>query len=89
MFDAEYYVDKHMALVEEGWKPAGMTGWHLIEYPETDGYPFMWVNVLSFQDRASFEAAQGLPVTKEIMGDVPNFTNTKPLFIPSKSVVKR
>lgn len=82
-FNLEYYLTKHMPLVEEKFKPFGIQGWRVLK---AVGAPFgakPAYNVicnLEFDTADQFQAAvaaEGGPV----FGDVPNFSNKDPVVV--------
>lgn len=82
-FDADYYRNTHIPLVERAWGPAGMTGAQIL-WPADDSQPFAAMVVLSFADSAAIDAAMGSPATPEVLGDVPKFTNIQPVLYRSQ-----
>lgn len=79
-FDYDYYINTHMAIVDEKWGDAlrgvevtkGLSG--------PDGSPVTYVTVanLKFDDVAAFESSLAAHA-EQIMGDIPNFTNIDPV----------
>ena len=82
-FDADYYRNTHIPLVERAWGPAGMTGAQIL-WPADDSQPFAAMVVLSFADSTAIDAAMGSPATPEVLGDVPKFTNIQPVLYRSQ-----
>jgi uncharacterized protein (TIGR02118 family) len=82
-FDLEYYLAKHMPLVDEKFKPFGLKGWRVVQGTGTpfDGKPlYSIIATLEFDTADQFKAAvaaEGGPV----FGDVPNFANTQPIVV--------
>jgi len=80
-FDLEYYRTKHVPLVQSLWGPCGLTA---AEYMHGTGAPgggtaaYFLVALLSFETKDAFENA-GKQHGREIMGDVRNFTDVKPV----------
>jgi uncharacterized protein (TIGR02118 family) len=80
-FDLGYYTTKHMPLVETRLKSFGLLRWEVDKgvgggAPGSDA-PFVATGHLYFNAPGEFEkgiAAHG----KEILGDVPNYTNIQP-----------
>ena len=77
-FDVDYYAGKHMDLVTELLKPAGLVRWEVdkgLSGPAPDSpAPFVAVGHLYFNTVDDFQkafAAHGAAV----MGDLPNFTD--------------
>ena len=80
-FDLEYYRTKHVPLVQSRWGACGLMA---AEYMHGTGAPgggpatvFMTA-LLSFETKEAFEAA-GKQHGREIMGDIRNFTDVKPV----------
>ena len=79
-FDIAYYRDIHMALVREKLGDAckrtaidsGLAGGAPGELPT-----YIAMGHLYFESTSEFETAFG-PHAKEILGDIPNFTNVQP-----------
>lgn len=79
-FDHGYYMQKHIPLVRARWSPMGLKEAQVLRAVGTpDGTPpkIEAIALLGFGSRQEFEqavAAHG----KEILGDIPNFTNVQP-----------
>jgi uncharacterized protein (TIGR02118 family) len=81
VFDMKYYVTKHLPMVRDRCAPAcrgiaaesGLAG----GAPGTPA-PYIAAGHLSFASVAAFQQAF-TPHVAEIMGDIPNYTNTIPL----------
>jgi uncharacterized protein (TIGR02118 family) len=80
-FDMNYYVTKHMPLVRERCTPEcrsiaaeGGVGGGAPGSPA----PYIAVGHLTFDSVAAFQKAF-TPHMSEIMGDIPNYTNTSPV----------
>ncbi|PKS06121.1 hypothetical protein jhhlp_007438 [Lomentospora prolificans] len=82
-FDVQYYVTKHFSLVEAKWGPLGMQSWEVLEFEE--GSPYQVQAITKWKSVEAFEAAMADKVTEEVIGDVPNYTTAKPIFIKGKS----
>ncbi len=76
-FDAAYYRDTHIPLVERSWREAGLTGAEIL-WPADGAQPAAAMVVLRFRDAAAIDAAMALPATAEVMADIPNFTTIQP-----------
>ena len=80
-FDFAYYWDKHMPLVWSLWGPAGLTR---VRFLRGTGVPgggpiaTHLVAMLEFASEADFQRA-GQQHGKEVMSDIKNFTNSKPV----------
>ena len=79
-FDMEYYTQKHLPMV------GGLLGDSVkatalekgLSGPENTPVAYLVMSHLYFDSVAAFEASFG-PNVEQIMGDVPNFTNTQPV----------
>lgn len=83
-FNIEYYVEKHMKLVEKAWKAVGIQAWQVIKFagqPAGSPQPYCAAAIVTFDSRDGAERALQAEETKEVFGDVPNFTNLKPLLM--------
>ena len=82
-FNLDYYMATHMPLVEEKFKPFGITGWRVLKAVGTPsgGKPaYSVICNLEFETAEQFRAAvaaEGGPV----FGDVPNFSNKDPVVV--------
>jgi uncharacterized protein (TIGR02118 family) len=83
-FDIEYYVEKHMKLVEKAWQAVGIQAWQVIKFagqPAGSPPPYFAAAIVTFDSCDGAERALGVEETKEVFGDVPNFTNLTPLLM--------
>lgn len=76
-FDADYYRDTHIPLVEQSWGECGMTGTEIL-WPADADQPAAAMVVLRFRDTAAIDAAMVAPATGAVMADIANFTNIQP-----------
>ena len=82
-FDLDYYLAKHMPLVDEKFKPFGLRGWRVLQgigTPFGGEAKYRIIANLEFDTPEQFRdavAAEGGPV----FGDVPNFTNISPVVV--------
>ncbi|MGY6550648.1 MAG: EthD family reductase [Erythrobacter sp.] len=76
-FDADYYRDTHIPLVEKIWGECGMTGADIL-MPADEAQPNAAMVVLTFRDSAAIDAAMAAPGTPQVLGDVANFTDIQP-----------
>jgi uncharacterized protein (TIGR02118 family) len=80
-FDMNYYLTRHMPMVQEKCGPAcraiavegGLAGGEPGSQP-----PFLAAGHLTFESVSAFEKSFG-PHAPEILADIPNYTNTKPV----------
>lgn len=77
-FDGNYYVSTHMPLVEEKWRPLGLTGARAL-LPVGDSPAYAAIAVIDFRDGAAIDRALGSPEAAEIFGDIANFTDLEPV----------
>jgi uncharacterized protein (TIGR02118 family) len=82
-FDTDYYINKHMALVEKSWSDHGLTNWSVSQIEEEDA-PYNILASLVFKDQASFQKAAGDGAA--VFSDVPNFTDLKPVLFHGKDI---
>lgn len=82
-FDLDYYLSKHMPLVDAKFAPFGIKGWRVLKAVGTPfgGKPrYSIIALLEFDAPEQFHAAvaaEGGPV----FGDVPNFSNKEPVVV--------
>lgn len=77
-FDAAYYRDTHIPLVETNWTEFGLTGAEIL-WPADGDQPFAAMVLLRFRDAAAIDAALASPATAAVLADVPQFTSIKPI----------
>lgn len=78
-FDLDYYMNKHIPLLRERWTSHGLTNVQAVRGAgKVDGSPidFQVMALISFDSMASFQAAAAAH-GPEIIGDIPNFTDTQ------------
>ena len=80
-FDEDYYMRKHIPLVRERWGGMGLEDVRVLRglgTPDGGTAPF---RILALLTRTSTEALQRAAQAHgpEIFGDIPNFTNGKPV----------
>lgn len=68
-FDHEYYRTTHVPMAVAGWKPARTEIDKGVDGPYEAAVHFF------FDSPATFQECMGLPVTGELMADLPNYTN--------------
>jgi uncharacterized protein (TIGR02118 family) len=77
--DLDYYVKTHMPLVDARWKSLGLRGFqvmHGVGSPAGPA-PAILITLLDFESAQAFQTAVETH-GEEVMGDVANFTDTKP-----------
>lgn len=80
-FDHDYYLQKHIPLVQARWATMGLEQVELMRGAMgPDGAPpsFELIGLLSFESTEQFQAALA-KFGAEIVGDIQNFTNVKPV----------
>lgn len=78
-FNKEYYLSTHMPLAAKYWKKHGLKSYAVTEL-NADG-PYTYSAVMEFETHEGFGAAVADPNTKEVMADVPNFSNVEPVLL--------
>ena len=76
----DYYLKTHMPLVESKWKQYGLKGWKVLQFPSDA--PYTVGATLEWDSKEDFEKALGSEETKEVLGDVPNFSDKNPTLMP-------
>lgn len=76
-FDAAYYRDTHIPLVERTWESCGLTAAEIL-WPADPSQPAAAMVVLRFRDAAAIDAALASPATAQVMADIANFTDIEP-----------
>lgn len=87
-FDLDYYLNKHMPLVQDSWGKAGLQSYNILHgQPGPDGSPpaFHLIANLNFATAEAFQGALAQSGAK-VMGDVPNFTDLTPAVQISNTV---
>ncbi len=87
-FDLDYYLARHMPLVDEKFKPFGMKGWRVLKSVTGpgDGRPkYSIVANLEFDTPEQFQAAVAAEAGP-VFGDVPNFSNKSPVVVVGEQV---
>jgi uncharacterized protein (TIGR02118 family) len=77
-FDLDYYMKSHMPLVDKRFGPHGLKRWEVTKVGAPPGAPaaYQIITRLEFEAPGSFQAAIGASGA-EVMGDIPNFTDTQ------------
>ena len=83
-FKLDYYKSTHMPLVSKHLTQYGLKSWSVLDLGEDAPYKIQatlyWDNMADFQKAASSEEM------KEILADVPNFSNKDPVLMPGTIV---
>ena len=88
-FDTAYYVDRHMPMVKQ--RMGDYCKYYTVERALASGTPeanapYIAMGHLFCDSAEDFQAGFG-PHTKEIMGDIPNYTNQTPVIQMSEVLV--
>lgn len=82
-FDLKYYLSSHMPMVQKTWSSKGLKSWQVSELDPKSGYSIQcilkWESAEAFEKAAAEDEAQ-------IMGDIKNYTEGKPVIIIGKVV---
>ncbi|MCA8032680.1 EthD family reductase [Burkholderia arboris] len=76
-FDARYYVEQHIPLVEKSWKPYGLEYVDAF-FPAREDSELIVVAMCRFTDRAALDAAFASARTADVMADIDAFTDIEP-----------
>ncbi|KAF2964863.1 hypothetical protein GQX73_g8692 [Xylaria multiplex] len=72
-FDKEYYLTKHMPLVQKLWGPAGLKSWRVVQYTNP-GAPYAIQAWLEWESAEHAGAGTKSTDGATIFADVPNFS---------------
>lgn len=74
-FNEEYYKTKHMPLVQSHWGNIGLTSWSVTKLDPSSGYVIQCLLFFASEEQCNtaFESH-----SKEIMGDIKNYTTGGP-----------
>ncbi len=78
-FDLDYYLNKHVPMVQSLWGPLGLKGAQVLKgtgAPAGDA-AYQLIALLEFGSLAQFQEAVKQH-GKQVMGDIPNFTDVQP-----------
>ena len=81
-FDYDYYQARHLPLAERCWGNAGMVGGEALlgkAAPDGSESPYFAIGILHFESLNALKAALAGEHAAEVMGDIPNFTDTEPV----------
>ena len=79
-FDLDYYMAKHMPLVDERFKPFGIKGWRVLKavgMPTGEKPMYSIIANLEFDTAEQFKAAVAAE-GHDVFGDVPNLATRRP-----------
>jgi uncharacterized protein (TIGR02118 family) len=75
-FDMDYYLAKHMPLVQEKWSQYGLIDWKVVEFSEG---PYTVQAILEWNSDESWGKATASEEGKTVFGDVPTFSSESPV----------
>jgi uncharacterized protein (TIGR02118 family) len=78
IFNLEYYIKSHMALVAEKWTPYGLKDWQVVQFT-TANAPFKVGAMFTWDNLNGATAAMKAHESKVIFDDVPNFSDQQPI----------
>jgi uncharacterized protein (TIGR02118 family) len=81
-FDTDYYLKTHMPLVAQHWGPAGLKSWSVVKYErdlEGTSPKYLIAATLVWESEEAVKAAVAGEAAAIVFGDIPNFTNKKPI----------
>ena len=82
-FDLDYYLNKHMPLVDEKFARFGIKGWRVVKAvdgPAGDKPLYNIIATLEFDTPQQFRDAVAAEA-EAVFGDVPNFSNRSPVVV--------
>ena len=80
-FDFDYYSSRHLPLLAQRWRDAGLLDARAlrgVSTPDGSASPYLAMAFLRFGSAEAMKAAMGGPHAAEIIGDIANFTNVQP-----------
>jgi uncharacterized protein (TIGR02118 family) len=84
-FNLDYYLKTHMPLAQKHWTKYGLKSYKVTKFSTPDSVYSHGV-YMEFEDYEGFQKAVQSPETKEVMGDVENFSNVKPVIVAGEVV---
>ena len=88
-FDFDHYRTVHLPLIEKRWGGAGLVSVKALRGLGSPGggeAPFVALALISFGTADQFQAALGSEQMSEIMADIANFTNVKPIIQVNEAI---
>ena len=76
-FNRNHWINVHLPLVRECWRPHGLVSASGF-FPEGDGGGLIAIAPTVFRDEAAMNAALASPETARVMADVKNVTTVEP-----------
>lgn len=83
-FNMDYYMATHMPLVQKRWSQYGLKSWKVLKFGEDT--PYCVQATLEFDSIESFQTAASSEEAKEVLGDIPNFSDKEPVIMPGEIV---
>ena len=74
----DYYLEKHMAFVDEHWTPYGLQSWTVVEFGKDDPSGMHCQAIMLWSSSEDFEKAIEANIPK-VMQDLPNYTDVMPV----------
>ncbi|CAK1354159.1 hypothetical protein CB0940_01943 [Cercospora beticola] len=78
-FNMDYYKSTHMPLVQEKWGKHGLKSWKVIQF--SNDSPYCVQATLEWDSLSDFQKAGGSPEAKDVMADIPNFSDKEPVIM--------
>lgn len=78
-FNMDYYLSSHMPLVQKRWAQYNLQSWKVLKF--NDDAPYTVQATLEFGSLNDFQSAASGPEAKEVLGDVPNFSDKEPVIM--------
>ncbi|TQV90931.1 hypothetical protein V2A60_008392 [Cordyceps javanica] len=75
-FDLDYYLNTHMPIVQENWKPFGLESWEIIVFEP--GQKYQVQAILKWDKLESLDKAKEGEAGVKVLGDIAKFTAAKP-----------
>jgi uncharacterized protein (TIGR02118 family) len=85
-FNKEYYLSTHMPLAAKHWKKHGLKSYTVTELGADN--PYTYSVVMEFESAEGWGAAATDPNTKEVLEDVPNFSNVQAILLSGGIISK-
>ncbi|KAH9203965.1 hypothetical protein DL95DRAFT_398898 [Leptodontidium sp. 2 PMI_412] len=82
LFDLNYYISTHMALVVEKWVPFGLLGWQVLKFVAPEGAEKPKYSIMALCTWETLEGAAkaiAAPESKVVFEDSVNFSQVKPV----------
>ncbi|KAH7141041.1 hypothetical protein EDB81DRAFT_948737 [Dactylonectria macrodidyma] len=83
-YDIDYYLTKHMPMIQERWGKYGVISWSATKFIDgLDGSPspYAFGSVVNWDNADQVKTAFAGPEVADIMRDVSNFSNKQAIFL--------